>query len=129
MAFLRKLRLLNFIVVKKKMNSKSNFLNQIVELYQCNYDKCNKSFCIKGNLTTHMLIHLGIKSFKCNYPNCNKTFVTKGNLKTHTFHHTATKPFSCNFENCKRSYSNKCRLKIHLRTHVNIYFLILKVEI
>lgn len=85
--------------------------------YRCKYKSCNRIFKEKGNLKTHLRVHIGDKPFECTYLDCNMKFITQGNLKSHLFNHLGVKPYSCRFEGCKNTYVNKTRLEIHSRTH------------
>ncbi len=40
-------------------------------------------FIRKSTLKKHYNKHSKVKPYVCNFPNCNKTFIEKGNLKTH----------------------------------------------
>lgn len=91
--------------------------NETDKYWKCKYATCNRLFKEKGNLKTHLRVHIGDKPFECTYLDCKMKFITQGNLKSHLINHLGIKPFRCDFEGCKQSYINKARLEIHMRTH------------
>ncbi len=114
-----------------------------LQIFECDFDGCNKTFKHKSYLIRHENIHLG-KNFICVWPQCK--FVTKHSLRKHSFIHSEVKKFICHwnqcfvkfrhkenlishknsvhlkiknfkskYNGCNQRFSNKYNLKIHLR--------------
>ena len=62
-----------------------------VKKYMC--PQCNKSFNIKSNLKTHILIHTGEKLHKCTM--CDFAANRVHHLKMHILKHTGENPHHC----------------------------------
>ena len=62
-----------------------------VKKYMC--PQCNKSFNIKSNLKTHILIHTGKKPHKCTL--CDFAANRVHHLKMHILKHTGENPHHC----------------------------------
>ena len=62
-----------------------------VKKYMC--PQCNKSFNIKSNLKTHILIHTGEKPHKCTM--CDFAANRVHHLKMHMLKHTGENPHHC----------------------------------
>ncbi|XP_026805397.1 zinc finger protein 117-like, partial [Rhopalosiphum maidis] len=100
------------ISCKKKQYSSQNKLS-VKKLFRCKI--CEKSFSQKGNLKTHIWIHMQEKPYKCFI--CNKSFSQASTLITHKLIHNVDKPFNCDI--CKKSYVQKVNLKTHLMFYLS----------
>lgn len=74
---------------------------------------CSNIFSDKGNLQSHVKIHIGIRNCECR---CGKRFVEKSQLAKHQVCHSNERPFEC--EECGKKfktkhYYNKHRLNLH----------------
>ncbi|XP_031749203.1 gastrula zinc finger protein XlCGF57.1-like [Xenopus tropicalis] len=79
--------------------------------YPCT--ECEKRFCKKKTLLTHLKNHTGEKPFTCS--ECGKCFTEKIRLQEHQKVHTGERPFICT--ECGKGFSKKDRLQTHLIVH------------
>ncbi|XP_015365445.1 PREDICTED: zinc finger protein 765-like isoform X2 [Diuraphis noxia] len=99
------------VLCKKKQFSSQNKEKSDKE-YKCGI--CNKSFSLKGNLKTHIWIHMKEKPYKCFI--CNKSYSQASTLITHKIIHSSDKPFNCDI--CKKSFAQKVNMKTHMMFHI-----------
>ena len=74
---------------------------------------CGKQFRHRTNLTTHMIVHSGIKPHQCHI--CLRRFTQKVNLQRHMHIHDGSRPFSCCM--CNKSFTQKANLQRHILSH------------
>ena len=104
----------------KKFQLHKKLKKNIIKVFKCPYENCNKQYYGIARLNIHLRTHTGEKPFKCSFPGCNKSFNEKGNLKTHFRIHTGEKPFICNYPNCNAAFKAKGHLNDHLKIHSKI---------
>ena len=76
-------------------------------------DQCPKTFSRKDGLTTHKILHTGVKLFSCDL--CHKKFANSHHLTEHKRIHSGDKPFQCNL--CPMKFAKSFNLIRHKRTH------------
>ncbi|CAG2116157.1 unnamed protein product, partial [Medioppia subpectinata] len=131
-----------FKTYTKSMLKRHQFIHSEIKQFKCNFNNCNKSYKLKGDLQKHMnsnhlnqyechksfseksnlfrhksCVHLNEKKFKCNEENCGKSFLSIHYLIQHQSRHSSDKPFVCDINNCNKSYKRKCYLTEHMKTH------------
>ena len=74
---------------------------------------CGKQFRHRTNLSTHLIVHSGIKPHQCNI--CQRRFTQKVNLQRHMHIHDGSRPFSCRM--CHKSFTQKANLQRHILSH------------
>lgn len=111
----------SFLSTKDKTVQIFNIQKIKKKIFKCHYEKCQKIFKQKNNLTTHIRVHTKIKPYKCSLADCNKSFSTSGNLKAHQNIHTGMRKYKCYYEDCNREYYLFYRYRIHIRAHVIFY--------
>uniref|UniRef100_A0A7E4UT87 Protein krueppel n=1 Tax=Panagrellus redivivus TaxID=6233 RepID=A0A7E4UT87_PANRE len=79
--------------------------------YECEF--CQRVFCIKRELSTHLRIHSGEQPHKCDQ--CGKEFGTRQLLKKHNMWHTGERSHVCKI--CNKSFFQKGHLTQHLMIH------------
>jgi len=74
---------------------------------------CGKQFRHRTNLSTHMIVHSGIKPHQCHI--CMRRFTQKVNLQRHMHIHDGSRPFTCRM--CQKSFTQKANLQRHILSH------------
>ena len=74
---------------------------------------CGKQFRHRTNLSTHMIVHSGIKPHQCHI--CLRRFTQKVNLQRHMHIHDGSRPFTCRM--CQKSFTQKANLQRHILAH------------
>ncbi|KAH6874543.1 hypothetical protein B0T10DRAFT_586073 [Thelonectria olida] len=64
--------------------------------FQCDWEKCTKSFNRKSDLQIHYRIHTNERPYACTTPGCGKSFIQRSALTVHVRTHTGEKPHSVN---------------------------------
>ena len=74
---------------------------------------CGKQFRHRTNLSTHMIVHSGVKPHQCHI--CLRRFTQKVNLQRHMHIHDGSRPFTCRM--CQKSFTQKANLQRHILSH------------
>uniref|UniRef100_H2XYP9 C2H2-type domain-containing protein n=1 Tax=Ciona intestinalis TaxID=7719 RepID=H2XYP9_CIOIN len=83
-----------------------------VKNFQCK--DCDKKFCTRSNLCSHMLVHSGERAYQC--ASCNHAFKTRLALKRHFLTHTGERPYKCPY--CDKTFRLSSTLIRHRDAHV-----------
>lgn len=95
--------------------------NSTEEIFNCDFDGCDKSFKIKLSLQQHQKIHTGI-NLKCVCPQCKFVTFYKHQINRHTLIHKKKKIFKCDYSVCHRSFNTNNELINHSRERPNFYY-------
>ena len=71
---------------------------QVIKVYYCKHDGCNKSFARSTGLRQHRLMHTDEKPFTCVHEGCEKAYKTRYALQQHWFVHNGETPRTGNFD-------------------------------
>lgn len=74
---------------------------------------CGKQFRHRTNLSTHLIVHSGVKPHQCHI--CSRRFTQKVNLQRHMHIHDGSRPFTCRM--CCKSFTQKANLQRHILSH------------
>ncbi|XP_065664939.1 zinc finger protein 808 isoform X3 [Hydra vulgaris] len=74
---------------------------------------CGKQFRHRTNLTTHLIVHSGVKPHQCAV--CFRRFTQKVNLQRHMHIHEGSRPYRCSM--CSKSFTQKANLQRHILSH------------
>lgn len=74
---------------------------------------CGKQFRHRTNLSTHLIVHSGVKPHQCHI--CLRRFTQKVNLQRHMHIHDGSRPFTCRM--CSKSFTQKANLQRHILSH------------
>lgn len=97
------------IIAKHKQSDKCKEVHAVKAPYKCTYLNCNRRFRIKSSMTSHLRVHLGIRTYNCEV--CERKFLDITSLKRHRLLHTGEKPFTCDL--CGKKFRRKHHLEQH----------------
>ncbi|XP_045127745.1 zinc finger protein 585B-like [Portunus trituberculatus] len=77
---------------------------------------CGKRFIKESSLTTHMLIHSGVRNYECQ--ECGKKFLQKNHMLQHMSIHNDEKNYECKL--CTKTFGLKTSFDKHIHSHVYV---------
>ncbi|XP_045188713.2 zinc finger and BTB domain-containing protein 24-like [Mercenaria mercenaria] len=83
--------------------------------YKC--AECGKTFKQKGNLKTHIRLHIAGTPYHCPEEGCDKSYRSNESLRRHLLTHQGIKPFQCDI--CEQRFSSNVALTEHRSRHLD----------
>jgi len=70
-------------IIKASGISNDKYCKKINNIYECEFNECNKTFETLKKIKKHIKSHMLKKKIFCDYDGCTKRFTSKNNLKVY----------------------------------------------
>ncbi|XP_054163969.1 zinc finger protein 267-like [Oppia nitens] len=95
------------VLVHNKIKKKKPAINK-----QCDWPGCDY---FGKSISSHKLVHTGVKQFACLWPQCSKRFTSNHKLTDHMNIHNNVKPYACRWPGCDYRCASHSNINKHMK--------------